>query len=469
MDEQQRSEKQPANPRRRQRSQMQIFKEAYLPALIAGIALLLIVVFIIGAIVRGVQRSKLEEQAYIESSIAAANAQEALNQKAAELLKTAQGLAAHFDYDGAIQAIDSFPGDIAQYPELSQKREEYTQAKDALVLWNDPGQVLNLSFQLLIADPARAFRDETYGTSYNRNFVTTTEFENILQQLYDNGYILVSMSDIISQGAAKDLLLPDGKKPLMLTQTQVNYYTYMTDSDGDKLPDQGGDGFASRLILDADGNLTCEMVDSFGQTVTGAYDLVPILNAFIETHPDFSYKGAKAILAVTGYDGLFGYRTNAAAQSFFGNDRYNQEIEAAGVVIEALRADGYEIACYTHENVAYGSYSAAQIQEDLNKWNAEVSPVLGAVDTLVYARNSDITAGTAPYSGEKYDVLKSFGFTRFLGFCADGKPWLSADADYIRQGRIMVSGSNMAYHADWFSGIFDPASVLDSNRGTIPS
>ena len=59
MDDPRNTEKRPVNPRRKQRSQAQIFKEAYLPALIAGVALLLIVIYIIGSIVRGVQRNKI--------------------------------------------------------------------------------------------------------------------------------------------------------------------------------------------------------------------------------------------------------------------------------------------------------------------------------------------------------------------------------------------------------------------------
>lgn len=468
MDEQQPITSRPANPRRRQRSQMEIFKEAYLPVLIACIALVLILIFIIGAISRGIQRSKYEEQVKLDASISEANEHARLTQEAAELSKRASSAALHYDYEEAIHAIDAFTGDINQFPELLQKRDEYVQAMDSLVLWNDPGQVLNLSFQLLIADPSRAFKDETYGTSYNRNFITTDEFSKILQQLYENDYILIRMSDIVSGTQAKELYLPSGKKPLILTQTQVNYYTYMTDSDGDKLPDKDGDGFASRLLLDANGNLTCEMVDSAGQTVTGAYDLVPILNSFVQTHPDFSYKGAKAILAVTGYDGLFGYRTNAKAKEFFGDARYDQELLGATQVIDALRDDGYELACYTYENVAYGSYSVEQIRSDLSKWNAEVSALLGTVDTLVYAKNSDITGSTAAYTGEKFAALQDFGFTHYLGFCTDGKPWFSAQSEYIRQGRILVSGSTLAHHGDWFSGILDAASVLDPTRGTVP-
>ncbi len=468
MDEQRNYENRPVNPRRRKRTQMQIFKEAYLPVSIAGVSLLLIFIFIIGSIVRGVQQNKYEAQVSIAASESVAREQERLSQEANSLIERAHKAAQSFHYEEAISILDSFSGNIEEFETLVQKRAEYAAAKDSLILWNDPTQVLNLSFQILIADPARAFANEAYGTSYNRNFVTTEEFTKILQQLYDNGYILIRMSDITSGTQVKDLYLPNGKKPLILTQTNVNYNTYMLDSDGDKLPDQGGAGFASKLIIDANGSLSCELVNSAGETVTGAYDLVPILDAFIETHPDFSYKGAKAILAVTGYDGLFGYRTNPGALEAFGQSYYDEQELGAKRIAEALRESGYEIACYTYENIEYGQYTAEQIQSDLNRWNDEVAPILGTVDTLVFARNSDIADNAAAYSGEKYNLLHSFGFTHYLGFCTEGTNWFTATADYVRQGRILVSGANMAYHADWFTGIFDPHTILDSTRGTIP-
>ncbi len=469
MEELQNPENRPANPRRRKRSRVQIFKEAYLPALIAGVAILLILVFIIGSIVRGVQRNKLEAQASLEASAAAAAEQERLNQEVAALSQEASLLAEHFDYESAIQRIDSFSGDITQYPELSQKREEYTAAQSELVLWNDPSQVLNLSFQLLVADPARAWRNPTYGTSYNRNFITTGEFAIILQQLYDNGYILVRMADITSGAEARELYLPADKKPLILTQTQVNYYTYMTDSDADKLPDQGGAGFASKLMLDEESNFTCEMVDSTGQTVTGEYDLVPILESFIRANPDFSYKNARAILAVTGYDGIFGYRTTPQAQDTFGADNYNAQCQEATELVQALKDTGYELACYTYENTAYGAATPEQIKTDLEKWTSEVCPILGQTPILVYARNSDITEPIAAYTGEKYDILESYGFTHYLGYCADEKPWFFSDGNYVRQGRILVSGSSIAHRPELFAGVLDTTSILDNTRGTIPS
>ena len=49
-----------------------------------------------------------------------------------------------------------------------------------------------------------------------------------------------------------------------------------------------------------------------GSVSVGDYDLVPLLDAFVEAHPDFSYHGRKGVLAMTGYEGVLGYRTDIA-------------------------------------------------------------------------------------------------------------------------------------------------------------
>lgn len=475
MEEQYNASNRPVNPRRRKRSKMQIFKETYLPVLIAGVALLLILVFIIGSITRAVQKNNAQKDANdaLASSLAAEQAQ--LDQEAKQLLEQANSLAASYDYQGAIALLNSFRGDLSKYTSLNDKIIEYEAAQKAMVAWDDPSQIVNLSFQLLIADPARGFSHETYGYSINRNFITTVEFTKILQQLYNNGYILVEFDDFITTetGAdgktvykAKTLYLPNGKKPIMLTQTNVNYNYYLIDSDGDKVADAKGGGFASKLLWDGS-NFTCEMVDSSGNTVTGDYDLVPILEKFVAQHPSFSYQGAKATLALTGYNGLFGYRTHPNAANLFGQTAYQQAIQDASTVAQALRDHGYTLACYTYENVPYGEYSATQIQNDLNSWTNEVVPILGNLDILAYAQLTDISTDAA-YSGEKYDTLKNLGFRYYLGFCEDGKPWATVTDEYVRQGRILVTGSALAHHEAWFTGLFDPSSVLDTTRGNVP-
>ena len=463
----------PVNPRRRQRTKWEIFKEAYLPVTIAGVAILLIIIFIIGSIVRSVERANAERDASIAASMSEADEALRLATESENLLAEAAVYAEMLDYESAISVIDSFSGNINDFPALLNMRNTYAEAQASMVEWNDPNQVLNLSFQLLIADADRAFRDETYGTSYKKNFITTNEFSAILEQAYANGYMLVRMSDFFAPEETEDgdvvykaasVYLPEGKKPLILTQTQVNYYNYMTDSNGDLIADKDADGFANKLIIGDDGKLTNTYVDAQGNSLTGAYDLVPILNQFISVHPDFSYRGAKAVLAVTGYDGLFGYRTNPGVEEMLGAEFYQDEIAGAKKIIDALRRDGYEIACYTYNNEAYGSRGTAQIEADLQKWKSEVFPILGHTDLLVFARESDIADANTAYNGDKYQVLYNAGFRRFLGFCGNGTSWSVIADDHIRMGRLMVTGSNLQNHPDWFASVFDVSAIIDAGR-----
>lgn len=475
MEEMQNSSQHPANPRRRKKTKAQIFKEAYLPVIIVGGVILMVLIFVIGAIVRSVQNSNAEEQAKQESITQEELEKQQLLEQEAALIAEAELSANAYDYEGAIQVLNRFTGELSEYPNISSKMEEYIEAKNQLVLWDDPNDIPNLSFQLLIADPYRAFQNETYGSAFNRNFITTDEFQSILQQLYNNGYILVSADDVFEYATepdgtatcfSKELYLPADKKPIMLTQTNVNYHYYLIDSDDDKLPDANGGGFATRLILEAD-TIRCEMIDSSGQTVTGNYDMIPILESFIDAHPDFSYNGARATIALTGYNGLFGYRTEPSARERNGEDAYYQAVSDATDIADWLRRNGYSLAFYTYDNIPYGESSLDVIENDVKRWKDEAEPIIGQLDTLVYAQNSDLT-NDLEYTGEKYDLLKNNGFCYFVGFCTDGRAWTNVTADYIRQGRIMVSGSSLAHHPDWFYGMFDPSLFLDPTRGDVP-
>ena len=454
----------PQNPRRRRKTKWEIIKEAYLPTIILIATAILIIIFIAGALAR---RSDTNETTPPESS-STAPTPDPYEAEIQQLLTEAALLAADYDYKGAADLLGTFKGDMSSYPALSAKKDEYLKADANMVTWSDPAQIKTLSFHTLIADPARAFVNAAYGAAYKKNFVTVEEFKGILHHLYDNGYILVSLEDFTyaadpSLGAvdgnmcyAKELRLPIGKKPLLLVQTNVNYYTYMVDGNGDGLPDKDGAGFASRMLVGDNGKITCEMVDSQGNTVQGAYDLVPILNDFIEGHPDFSYRGAKAILAPSGYDGIFGYRINAGVKASKGEDYYNEMVAGATELVKALRADGYDLACYTYGNSAYGAISAGEIQNDLRSWASEITPVFGSTSILVFAQNSQIEE----YTGSKFNVLYNAGFRYFFGFDTNGK----VASNYILQSRVLVTGSQMLENPALYGAFFSTDGILDPLR-----
>ena len=463
----------PVRPTRRPKlSKQEIFKQTTLPLIILAIAALLIVIFIIGSITRAIQKNIVVKEASIAASESIAEEQARLEAEMNSILEKAEILAAGYDYDAAIAEIDSFSGNIGGYPKLQDARARYAYSKDAMIPWEDPNTIINLSFQTLIADPDRAFVHEEYASSLKKNFITVEEFQKILERLYENDYVLVSVKDIVDvttseSGATsityKTLMLPEGKKPVVLTQTNVNYNLYLVDSDDDLVADKNGVGVGSKLVFDSNGKIATEIVNADGSISTGAYDLVPILDAFVEEHPDFSYHGAKAVLALTGYNGLFGYRTHAEARAAQGEAQYEQDVATIQSIANALTESGYELACYTYGNNAYGKYSLSQIQSDMNQWMDEVTPILGDLDIMVFAQNSDINSGVL-YSGEKFEYLKSLGFKYFLGFCTEGDPFTFIAEDYIRQGRLVVSGNNLSNNAKWFNTIIDTSDLLDPAR-----
>jgi len=455
-------------------SKMRRFKNDILPLIILGVTLLMILVFFIGSASRAITNLRNEQEALKTSDEAAKNQDELDAEKVRLLIAEADALATGYDYDGAIAKLDSFTGNKSKYPDIELKLSTYRQAKDSLIEYNDPGAIPNLSFHVLIADPSRAFVDQTFGGQYNRNFVTIQEFQRILEQLYENGFVLVDMDSFIAETttgdtvtyAAKPLRLPDGKKPVMITETMVNYFRYMVDSDEDGEPDKGGAGFASRLVVDSlTGEITAEMVNSAGETVRGDYDLVPILENFIEAHPDFCYQGARATLAVCGYDGIFGYRINASVKTSKGQEYYDQQVAGAKEIVAALQEKGYEIACYTYENISYGDKSASDIKADIAKWEQEIMPVVGTLDTIVYAKSSDISS-TGVYRDSKFNVLYDIGFRYFIS--SGNKPACTVAGNYVRQLRIQVTGTSMAHTATMYADYFNAKAVLDSTRGDVP-
>jgi len=441
---------------------------------ILGLAAVLVLSFVIGAVSNSIDRmqeeKELKEQQAQQESLAA----EQLASEAQELLARAEVLAQGYNYQEAVDLLDTYTGEPTQ--EMTVKRAEYVNAKSALVEHQDPTLIPNLSFHVLIHDLSRAMADDdNLAGQYNRNFVSTEEFSKILNQLYLNNYVLVDFDSFVTSnsvdGTSSSLFpasiwLPEGKKPVMITETMVNYFNYMVDGNDDGTPDSGGDGFASRLVVDGNGDIKAEYVDENNVTHTGNFDLVPILEDFIARHPDFCYQGARAILAVSGSEGIFGYRIQSETIAKKGQDYYNEQVVGATKVVEALKSKGYRLACYSFDNKDYKNISAAMVQEDLQKWRSQISPVIGELDTIVFARGGDI----GDYTGGKFDVLTAAGF-RFM-IKSSETPYTEINNAFVRQSRLMVTGENMVAKASMFtdSGLFDPNTVLDlGTRGNVPT
>lgn len=464
----------PQNPRRRRRkSRVQIFKEVYLPPILVCLCLILVLSFAIGSVSNFIEKRREEterNQSHLTASIS--DAQQAAQRKE-QIMAEAEALVQVYNYEAAITKLESI-GDMSSHPDVATKHSEYVTAKGKLIAHKDPSLIPNLSFHVLIEDLPRAMADtDNLAGLYNRNFVSTGEFKKILEQLYNNGYVLVDFNSFTGSNvdaSGKDLFfdktiyLPEGKKPIMITETLVNYFNYMIGDSDDKKPNAKGDGFAYKLVVQ-NGEIKSRYIDAQGQDLVGDYDLVPILETFLKTHPDFSYQGARATLAVTGSEGIFGYRITSDYISILGQDYVTQEIAECKTLVQALRDKGYTLACFTYANKDYKKASVNQINTDLQSWITQIAPVIGNVNVFVFAQSSDID-----YTGPAFQPIYDAGFRYFV---SNGTATAAqVNNTYVYQKRLMVTGNTMQWNPQMFTknNIFDPAAVLDmAVRKNVPN
>ncbi len=377
------------------------------------------------------------------------------------LLSKAEALASQYDYDGAINLLKS-DANVAARDEITAAVASYETAKSTLVRIN-PQDVTHVFFHSLIMDNSKAFDGDKKQAGYNQMMTTKSEFLKIMQSMYDRGYVLVKLHDLAYEtkdenGNPKftygDIMLPEGKKAFVLSQDDVCYYEYMK-----------GDGFASRIIIGEDGYPTCEMQMDDGSVLVGDYDLVPILENFIKTHPGFSYKGARGILALTGYNGIFGYRTDEAYKDT--NPNYEEDRKQAAAVAQSLKDHGWELASHSWGHRNMGAISMEHFKIDSDKWARNVGTLIGPTDTILFPFGSDIGSWT-PYTddNERFTYLKSLGFRYFCNVDASKATWMQMGTDYFRQARRNLDGYRMYYYPDSLKDLFNVPDVFDPARPT---
>ncbi len=394
-----------------------------------------------------------------------------------DLLEEAENLAEMYDYDGAIACLQS-SGSYDSTMELQQAAASYQAQMDACVAWT-PDQITQINFQPLIVDPSRAFDDDSMSGGYNQYMCTIDEFDAIMQTMYSESYVMVSMHDLCTvadDGTVEPntIYLPEGKTPFILSQDDVNYYHYMD-----------GDGFAGKLILTEGGQVKAAYVEEDGTVSTGDYDVVPLIDSFVAEHPDFSYHGDRGTIALTGYEGVLGYRTDEVYRTKdeslmttyqrmffeenpdFNEDAWMNEVYEATRVAEAMKAEGWEFACHTwgHVDPLNDGYNA--FAEDIGKWIDNVVPIVGDTDIIFFAEGTDIVEDETPYSEENeyYAYLRDLGFDIFC-IVDSSQYFVQFNGTGMRIGRRSVDGYRMYYNPDSFSGLFMVEDVWDDRRPT---
>lgn len=399
-----------------------------------------------------------------------------------KMIQDADFVAAGYDYQKAISMLKAYE-DYENTPALIEKVAEYEKEDRKLVTYSSPETVTHIFFHSLIVDTNRAFDGDEDQNGYNMYMTTVAEFNAILEEMYQRGYVLISPYDLAyevtdSKGTHftyGKIRLPAGKKPFIMSQDDLNYYSYMigTGSGKDEKPvfvDSKNDGFAHKIVIGEDGFPTCEYMDANGNILYGDYDLVPCLETFIQNHPDFSYHGARAILGMTGYEGVFGYRTkpgyNVEKGGTMSMEDWNAEVAAAKEVAQCLRDHGWILASHSYGHPAYGNLSADRVATDSDKWEDTVESIIGEVDVILFPHGSDIhTWRNYTMDNAKFKALYEDGFRYF--FNVDGnKYWNQLGTNYFRGGRRNLDGFRMYHYPEKLDDLFDATKIFDKARPT---
>ncbi len=353
-----------------------------------------------------------------------------------DLLEDAQFIAAGYDYDTAIDMLKN-----SEYYGRDERVDaavaEYEQIKTTLQPY-DLTKITHVFFHTLVIDESKAFDGDEDEKGYNQVMTTKDEFLKMLQIMYDKGFVLVRLHDIAHEVTGEDgsvqlergtILLPEGKQAFVMSQDDVCYYDYMK-----------GDGFATRMVIGDDGKPTCEMEMDDGTTSRGSYDLVPLLEDFIQEHPDFSYRGARAVIAFTGYQGILGYRT---AASYSESPTYEQDRQTAAAVAQCLRDNGWELASHSWGHRDLGNIDFDEFTTDSNKWENEVESLIGPTDIILFPFGADV-GDWHPYTHEnpRFDYLWNLGFRYFCNVDSS-QYWIQIGKDFLRQGRRNLDGFRM--------------------------
>lgn len=383
--------------------------------------------------------------------------EEKQEEQAKQVLAQADLCAMQYDYDKAIKLIQDFEN-YSQVKILTDAIAGYENTKSTLKplgAYDSADQISHIFVHILVADTSKAFDGDYKQKGYNYYMTTIAEFNEMLQQLYDQGYVLVKIHDVASKVKKDDgtetfevgdIMLPPDKKPIVISQDDVNYYEYMT-----------GDGFARRIVLDKDNNPTTEMVMEDGSVRVGDYDMVPLIEKFVKEHPDFSYRGAKGIVALTGYEGALGYRTNDAS-----SPTYEADKETVKKIVKVMKDKGWEFASHSYGHRDMGKATYKFTVKDTDRWEKEVGSLIGPTDIYIFPYGIDIETTMGHYSSDKFEYLKKSGFDYFCGVFK--APWIQVQKDYVRMTRRPVDGQAMLEFPERLKDLFDLNTIIDAAR-----
>lgn len=326
------------------------------------------------------------------------------------------------------------------------------------------GPVEVICVRSLIADTDTAFAGR-YRSNNTDLYLTTSEFEKILENLYERDYVLVDPENLIEASdptflLERNLKVPKGKKPLVVVIENLQYNATAYNC-----------GTCRRLVLNDENQVCGEYQNMAGETVVSrTAESIGILDTFVEEHPDFTYDGAKGIISVSGYEACFGYIVNAdetddrnialAAANLPliapTSDEISFNREKVTEIVNVLSDNGWKFASCTYAYIEDCRNTEKQVlMDDTEKWLDQIGSLFGEVHMLVYP-NGNYIYGT----DDRAVYYKNLGFRIFFG--GGATPYYTYGDNYLYLDRAMMSYKTLTRKA--YQELFDYNEIIDPAR-----
>ena len=228
-------------------------------------------------------------------------------------------------------------------------------------------------------------------------------------------------------------------------------------------------GFTSKLLVGEDGQIWAECTDPYTKEtfLTQDLDAVTLLDKFVLEHPDFSLNGAKAVIALTGYEGILGYYTRtdrdvtepAELAAFEANRQ--KEIAAVKPVIERLKQTGWTFASHTWGHINLTSRPLAKIQDDTQRWLDEVGSLVGPTSILIYPHGARPDGGDVTQTGEEFRYLHEKGFRIFASVGVESYSKIKTDISAVICDRLHPDGTTLRWARSRYLQFYDAKDIID--------
>jgi len=317
------------------------------------------------------------------------------------------------------------------------------------------GDLLNVFFHALIARPEIGFKGNRKD-HYREWFVTADEYKKILNELYFQDYVLVDIKEFytvtyinnIKTVRANKLLIPIGKKPFVLSVDDLSYYDTNRKN-----------GTVHKLVIDKKGGIAAWTDNPFGGEISYDQDIITITEDFIKKHPDFSIRGAKGIIAPTGFQGVLGYRTQAKNSD---SAEYKKEVQNAVKVTNKLKELGWHFASHSYGHWNLPKISMARFVNDIRLWDKEVKPILGETDLYIYPYGA-----TLEKDESRHKILRDKNFNLFFGVGSGYGYRVGPKQEYIFLTRRNIDGCYFRLFRNSDKKLFDIDKVMDKQNREI--